>query len=329
VAVDQFSDPGFKVLNERLQQFPEIDAYIKEATLNADENEKLASTVFAWEDRRLFRIDTPAQAALSRIYMEKQADVPRSVIAKCDKALEIFGVSLPLQEKIAHIVQDLGEYLLPHMKRFRVTSPADVKLASAAVLQNKRHMDPETRTLAAVNLTKKAVQFSTPVDTQILKMAGATMCDTRVLRDWVEARASATTDVDIRMGYEKLAESIKKMPPHCSDSDALIKVAVVLRELDEGADLVKKYDRTFMDPVTTVFNMDKVADETITVAGKQIPLDTLMNIDPDIYDDVFGADLAGEFVDSTGVINPEQLKIILPTVPRDLQQVLLSQMGGM
>lgn len=327
MAVDQFTDVGFRVLSQRIRQFPDIDPFIKEAVLDVEENEKIASSAFAWESRRLFRIDSPAQAALSRVYMEKQADVPRSVIAKCDKALELFGVDLPLNEKTAAARDTTDEYLLPHMKRFRVQSADDVKVASEAILRNHKRMDPETRAMASVNLAKMAVKYAEPIPSQILKFAGATMCDTRVLKDWLLARTEKTADAEISNAYEKLAYQVEKLPRHCVDREELIKVASVLRELDEAAGLEHLYDRQLLDPVTTVFNMDKVADEMMDLAGRQVPMDTLLSIEPAVYEDAFGPDLAGEFVTEDGQIIPEQLKIILPTVPRDLQQALAAQMG--
>jgi hypothetical protein len=325
--VDQFSDPGFKVLNQRIHQFPEADVFIKDAELDPDENEKVASTAFAWEERRLFRIDSPSQAALSRLYMEKQAGIPDEVIKRCDKALELFEIDMPLREKVAAPVDDSDAYLLPGMKRFRVTSGEEVKLAADAILRNHKRMDTDTRAQASVNLAKKAAVYGTKIPSDILKFAGVTMCNTQTLRDWLEARTQVTMDPQIMHGYQKLAEEVCKLPPICSDRDELIKVACVIQELDEASGVDKLYGNQVLDPLLTVFNTDKIADEIITLSGRQVPLDQLLSVDPDIYRDTFGDDLAEEFIDPTGAIDPEQLKIILPTVPMDLQQALAAQMG--
>ena len=325
--VDQFSDPGFKVLSQRIQQFPNADEFIKSAELNDDENEKRASSAFAWKERRLFPIDDAAQAALSRLYMEKQAGIPQEVFDTCDKALELYGVDMPLQEKTAAQVVDLSDYLLPDIKRFRVKTAEDVKLASHAILTNRRKLGTPMRALASVNLAKKAAVLGERLPTDILKFAGVTMCDTRTLRDWLEARTQATLDPQISYGYQKLADEVHQLPPLCSDREGLIKVACVIQELDEAAGLDKHYGRKLLDPLLTVFNTEKIGDELISLAGRQVPMDTLLAIDPDVYRDVFGDDLAGEFIEPTGDIDPDQLQIILPTVPLDLQQALAAQMG--
>ena len=326
--IDQFSDPGFKLLSQRICQFPEADEFIKTAELNDNENEKRASTSFAWKERRLFPIDDAGQAALSRLYMEKQAGIPKEAYDICNKALELYGIEMPLQEKTAAEVVDFGDYLLPEMKRFRVKTAEDVRLASDAILRNQRKMDTNTKALASVNLTKKAVDLGERLPTDILKFAGATMCDTGVLHDWLEARSTATLDPQVMFGYQKLAEEVHALPQLCSDRDELIKVAAVIQELDHAVGLDAHYGRKFLDPLLTVFNTEKVADELMTLAGRQVPMDQMLSIDPEIYKDVFGDDLAAEFVDEvTGQIDPENLQIILPTVPLDLQQALAAQMG--
>lgn len=326
--IDQFSDPGFKLLSQRIRQFPEVDGLIKSAELNDDDNEKRADTSFAWKERRLFPIDDAAQAALSRVYMEKQAGIPDEVYAICDKALELYGIEMPLQEKVAKKVVDLTEYLLPDIKRFRVKTAEDVHTASEAIVRNNRKMDTDTKAEASINLTKIAVGMGEKLPTDILKFAGMTMCNTGILRDWLEARSSATLDPQIMHGYQKLAEEVYQLPTLCGDRNELVKVAAVIQELDKAADLEKHYGRRLLDPLLTVFNTEKVSDELMPLAGRQVPMDRMLSVDPEIYKDVFGDDLAAEFIDEiTGEVDPENLRIILPTIPRDLQQTLAMQMG--
>jgi len=326
--VDQFTDPGFRVLGHLVSSYPESEAHIKTAALDLGENEERSASAFAWPDRRLFPIDSPAQAALSRLYLEKQAHlVPQDVVDRCVKALDMYGVDMPLRKKHAAAVDDSHEFLLPKVRRFRVIDGNGVKLAAEAIIQNKRRMDVNTRATASTNLVKKAVAFGTPVPKAILKMAGVTMCDTKLLRDHLEVRARATTNPTVSIGYTKLAEAVNQMPPLCSDRQQLIKTAAAINELDEGGKLDLLYDRKIPDALDAVFNTDKLAEEILELAGKQVPMDVLLSIDPETYADILGEDLASEFVSSTGEIDPEQLKVILPTVPRDLLAALTVQMG--
>jgi len=326
--IDQFSDPGFKILSERLQAFPGVDELIKEAQLNDEENEKLASTAFAWQDQRMFRIDSPEQAALSKLYMSKQAGIPDYVKQACDKALELYGVEFPKQQMTKQASTPLTDYLLPHLKRFKVTQKEHVKMASDAIFNNRRKMDTATRAKACIGLVKKAVEFKERVPLFILKTAGTTLCDTQVLHDWLDARAYATLDVDVAQGFQKLANEVKALPNLAGNRDDLVKMACAIQELDEAAGLDNLYDTQLPDPLQTVFNTDKIASEVVPVAGRQVPLETLLSISPEVYQDVLGNDLAQEFVTPDGQVDPEQLKMIFPTIPMDLQRVLASQIGA-
>lgn len=329
VIIDQFSDPGFRVLGHLISTHPYAEEHIKTAALDDDENEGRPDSAFAWRERRLFPIDSPDQAALSRLYIHKQASaVPKIVVETCDKALDLYGVEMSLQTKVASApVDDSQDYLLPSMKRWRVTDANGVKLASDAIMTNRRRMDVDTRATASVNLAKKAAEFGVGLPTAILKMAGATMCDTKVLRDWLQARSTITSDAQIKFGYDKLAEEVDQMPPLVGDREQLVKVAATIQELDESVDLDYFYDQKIPDALDTVFNTEKIADEMLTLAGRQVPMSQLQAVDPEIYKDVLGDDLAGDFVSSSGEIDEEELAMILPTVPRDLLQALLAQMG--
>jgi hypothetical protein len=323
--IDQFSDPSFLRLNQLTRQYPQAVEHIKTAEMDPAQNEKRADTQFADPGNRKFPLDTPGHAALSRIYMEKQAGVSQDVIDNCDKALDLYGISLDLTgvEKVA--ADDSDDYLLPDIRRLRVKTAADVKDAAEAIQRDYKSMDIDSRARASTNLVKKAVEHNVKLPPQILKFAGTTMCDTQVLRDWVLARTERTTDPNIHYGYTKLAEEAHQMPRYLSDRSELIKVAAAISELDEAAGLGKFYDRTLLDPLSTVFNTEKVADEMMDVAGQQVPLDRLLSLDGDIYRDLIGDDLAAEFLDAEGNVDPEQFQVIWPTVPFDLQKALLAQ----
>lgn len=325
--VDQFSDPSFIKLSRIIRKYPEAKNYIQKVQLDPEENEKRASVAFADRINRKFPIDDPGQAALSRYYMDKQAGVTDETQRNCATALKVFGIELELVEKTAAAPDDTDDFLLPSIRRFRVKTAADVSLASEAILRNRRRMNTDSRAQASLNLVKKAVEHNVKLPPQILKFAGTTTCNTRKLRDWVEARTMMTPDPGINLAYAKLAEEVHHLPPVVSDRVELIKVAATLAELDEAAGLGQYYDRTLLDPLSTVFNTDKVAGEMLELAGQPMPLDELLAVPADVYSDVFGDDLAAEFVDETGNVIPEQLKIILPTVPYDLQKTLAAQLG--
>ena len=326
--IDQFSDPSMRHLFTVFQEHPESEYLIKNATLNHENNEKRASTEFAWPEARLFPVDSPEQAALSRLYMEKQAGIPPRVVERCDKALELYGIQMPLQTKTAaEVTIDSNEFLLPEMKRFRVRNKDDVKLAADALQNNRRKMNTVTRARASYNLVKKAVNLGVKVPDPILKMAGVTMSDPDPLKRWIEARIEAAQDETVKEAYQKLLPIVDAQKGRLvSERNELVKFASVLSELDEAAGLDTRYDKDLLNPLDTVFNTNKIAEELMELAGRQVPLQTLLALDPETYRDVFGDDLANEFLEGDEV-DPEMLKVILPTVPLDLQQVLAAQLG--
>jgi hypothetical protein len=323
--IDQFSDPSFLRLNQLIRRYPQAEEHIKTAKMDPQENEKRADTAFADRINRKFPIDDPGQAALSRIYMEKQAGISPDVIDVCDKALELYGIELDLAEAEKTAQDDSVDFLLPEIRRLRVKTAADVAPAAEFIQRNYKNMDVDSRARASTNLVKKAVEHNVKLPLQILKFAGATTCDTRVLRDWVLARTERTTDPNIHYGYTKLAEEAHRMPRFVSDREELIKVAAAIAELDEAAGLGQFYDRTLLDPLSTVFNTEKVADEMMEVGGQQVPLDRLLAVAPEVYRDLLGDDLANEFIDAAGEIDAEQFRTIWPTVPFDLQKTLMVQ----
>jgi hypothetical protein len=325
--IDQFSDHGYQMLNACLQDFPAIDGFIKNAELDPVENERRPEYAFAWPERRMFPIDSPDQAALSRLYMAKQASLPDGVVANCDKALSIYGVEFPLQQEKVASVEDDSCYLLPQIKRFSVKTAEDLQLASEALERNQRRLSVEDQATAAMNLVKHAVLHNTRVPSLMLKLAGMTVCETQVLRDWLDARAHVAQDADIGFGFTKLSEVLEQEAPFITDRDELIKISGVIQELDEAAGFPQLYGKKLLNPLESVFNTEKMAAETIELAGRPVPVETLFGTDPQAYADAFGPEILEDIGDGAGGIDPEKVMIVLPTMPRDLLNTFLAQLG--
>lgn len=328
--IDQISDRNHQILNALVHDFQEELEHTKTASLAEEDNEKRADAAFAWPEERLFPIDTPEQASLSRLYMTKQASVPKKVIARCEAALDIYGIDLDLssQTKEASEVkqtENLDDYLLPDHKRYRVTNPEEVKIAAEVFVQNRRVMLPETKATMARRLVKKAEEHHVTLPTTVLRHAGVTVCDTKGLKEAMEVRAHLAAD-DCQEAYTKLAAAIDSLPAEMQPDYELATFAGRLQEIDKLAGLDREYDRKISNPVETVFNTDKVAQETLPLARRDYPLEVLLAVDPDVYRDAFGEDLADEFIEGDQ-IDPKALRVILPTVPLDLQQALVAQLG--
>lgn len=314
MAFDQFSDPSFKHLYKLACEYPEMIRLAEKADIDFEKNAQRTAEAFAWRDRRLFPIDTCDQAILSRLYMEKQAGIPDSVIRQCDKALEIYGVNLDLTVKIAAAPAPRGR------------SAMDVRQTADAFVANNRVMGVEEKAKLAGMLVKEAVNLGISLPALVLRSAGTTMMDSARLKDWIGARKEATEDLLLKEAFEKLAEVVETQPALIGETSELLKFADVIAELDMAAGLERHYGKRLPDPLETVFNTEKIAGDMVDLAGKQVPLQTMMQVDPEDYRDAFGEDVTEEFIQDDE-IDPGMLKVILATVPLDLQRALAARLG--
>jgi hypothetical protein len=182
---------------------------------------------------------------------------------------------------------------------------------------------------AATTLVKKAAAFGLQQEdlpTEVFKYAGLTTCDVGVLADWVEARAVAAPTMELRNDYEKVAVYIAENVPRdgiIRDRTDLIKIASILERLDNEAQFSPRYGRTMLDPVETVFNMDKVSEQMVTIAGNQVPMSKLMAIPQELMEEVLGPDVL-QHAQAGGATDPQQLAALIATLPADLQKIFYS-----
>jgi hypothetical protein len=66
--------------------------------------------------------------------------------------------------------------------------------------------------------------------------------------------------------------------------------------------------------------------ETMTLAGRSVPMSTLMARDVNFYGDVLGPDIVTE-ISEGGDIDEQKLSEVLPTLPLDMQKALVNQLG--
>lgn len=332
--VDQFSDHSFGVLVRAYRQHPELQDMCKTANIDPSENECRSANSFAWQERHMFPIDSPAQATVSGVYIQMQKHaglgVPQHVQDRCNKALELYDIELPQLKKTAASEPDEDEFLLPSRRRWRVRDADDVKLASDALQQNWHKLPLLERTDASIRLAKKAAAHNVSLPSRILKMATATSCETLKARDWVEARARMSKDDGAREGYEKIAGALGNGLDVIDNREELMKLASALHELDKIAGLEEQYDRRLLNPIETVFNSEKIAlnpDETMMLGGRVVPIPAMMAVPGEIYREVLGDDIADEILGPDDVPDRGALTTILPTVPRDVLSVLLEEAG--
>lgn len=323
---DQYNDPSFTLLFHILNENPDARDFVKSASIRHEDEAELPDTAFAWPARRLFPIDTPENTVLSSLYREKCAAVPAEVDQALEKAQGIYGVKEMLERcKTAAVqppvVDTKDDYLLPEHGRLRVKTAEHVPAAEELLHRDFTKLNIADRATAFTNLVKKARDMGVPLKPETHRMAGMTVCTTKTAQDWIEARIAATKDPLFQGAYEKLASAFVGRGEFIQDRDELIAVADTLAKLDKQAGIDSHYDKRLPDPIRTVFNTDKLAEDTVDMAGRQVSLAKLAAMPKTWWADVVGDDIAPEFAEKTG----EELRQVLDTLPLDLKLIIKNQ----
>lgn len=325
---DQYHDPSFTFLYHILNENPEARDFVKSASLNIEDESTLPSSAFAWPERRLFPIDTAENTVLSSLYRSKCAAVPVEVDEALNKAQAIYGVKEMLdkaaeQQKTAEAQRppEPETWLLPRIKRLRVKTAEDVKIAEEKLLEQYPRLNIQDRAEGFINLVKVARDMGVPLKPTTHRMAGMTVCTSKTAQDWIEARAAACQEPLFQTAYDKLASAFANKGEFITDRDELISAANALAQLDKQAGLDHHYDKRLPDPIRTIFNTEKIAEETIDMAGRQISLSKLAAMPSTFWEDVVGKDVAPEITEKQGA----ELRQILDTLPLDLKLIIRNQ----
>lgn len=325
---DQYHDPGNAGLFVLLSTHPAVEEFVKHAALESDTAEQLSDRMFAWPAKRRFPIDTAENTVLSCLFRTKCASkVPTEVDNLLTRAAEVYGVQ-PLLDQVKEAAATPpaleGEYLLPQHKRLRVNSAADVKLAEQHLLREYRRLGIEDRVIGFTNLTKVAQDFGVQLQPVTLQMAGMTLCTGKVAADLIEARRCATKEPLFKHAYTQLANAFHGRG-EIRDRDALVKAAQVLAELDQRSGVDKLYDKKVHDPIQTIFNTTKVAEETLDINGRAISVAKLAALPASFWNDIVGPDFGQALMDKTGAIDAQRIREVVPTLPLDLKIILRHQ----
>ena len=321
---DQNTDPTFAGLKAIVDERPALSEMVKTAAVGEDERKALPLTAFADPHNRMYPVHTPAQALLSRAYLEKEASVDPAVMGRVNAALDLYGVGLPGLTRVKQAaVEDEPVYLLPGTKQFEFSKTASVKDASEAVLRHSKKLSPSSLASAATTLVKEAAARGQGVPLDILAQAGLVQCDLEKAAEWIEARGAACPKA--ATVYSKLAQGVRTLPSTTERAD-LVKVAGVIGKLDKEFGLAKHYGKKLPNPQSTVFNTKRAMEQTISLAGTDVPLSTLMAKGIGFYQDALGPDVAQE-ISKDGALDEQGMLEILPTLPRDMQQILVKNLG--
>jgi len=325
--VDQFSDPVMAHLVRRVSDRPKLAAAIQDVDVDREEYDKLPNTAFAWSEKRAFPIHTREHAMLSRVYSEGVQNLPAHAARAIKEACEVFEVDDDLfkRSKVAAAPESADAFLLPDIRRMRVTEASHVKEAEEKLRTEGQKLSIPHRALASRRLVEKAASFGVNVRDEVRKMAGLTVTDRQPLVDWLEARSEAAPAA-YKDGYQKLANAVKRMPLELRERNEQIKLAEAIGDLDAMSGLNRHYDRRLPDPLMTVFNSCKIAGAGVTLAGRFMPIERVASYPSTFYSDILGPDIVREASDMSGQMDPQRLAQVLETLPVDMQRMLSAQM---
>lgn len=326
--IDQYhGDPAYAHLHVLTRHRPAAREMLKTAQFEQTKQalDSLPSSAFAWQDERRFPIHTREDALASILYRSKLgSSVPAFVDEQLGRAALVYGLSKDLFTDVKEAsTSNTVNYALPDEKRLPLDSIEQIKLAEFVLVRDYSKLPVEKRASAFMNLVKASRQHKLPLQPLTTKMAGLTACDTRTLKDWLEARA-LVADEKTADAYTKIADVVEYMPRQTFNRNELIKLATTIATLDKRAGLEKHYDRKLPDPLQTVFNTTKLATLTCDVAGTPIPCADLMSLPPEVWEQLDAPELAE--VAATG--DEATFKQVFDTLPLDIKVVLQQQLNG-
>lgn len=326
--IDQYSgDPVYAHLHVLTRDFPLAREMLKTAAFETTKLavEDLPNTAFAWEDERRFPIHTSEDTLASIFYRSKLGStVPAHVDAKLATAREIYQLDISMFSAMKTASAEPTEYALPDEQRLPLVGADQIKMAEEVLHRDGKYLTLEKRADAYSRLYTAAKRCNVTLTPESLKFAGVTMSDTRILRDWLDARTEAAPTLVQKTAYAQLAEATTAMPGLINDRDKLVKIASTIAQIDKHAGLDKHYGKKLLDPLLTVFNTEKISEITCDVAGLIVPISELMNLPEQIWDQVDASELGA--VAQSG--DPTQFQQMFSTLPLDVKMTLREHLAN-
>jgi hypothetical protein len=321
--VDQYSDAAHGNLYHLVQRFNGLYDVVKTAELDAKLAGELPDSAFAWPSERKFPMHTREEAALSYAYAKEAAEVPLNVKTRLAAALDIYGVDPSIYD-VQKVAQEEREapaeaYALPDHHLLPLTA-GHLEKSASLYAQESYKLPLELRTTAAVRLAGAGARNG-----EIAKYAGLVVSDTRRAADWVEARLERAGEEYAPM-YQKIAHALRTLPRESSDRHGLSKIASALDTVDRNSGVDRYLGRRLPDAMATVFNTEKLAEDSVDLGGVMVPVSKLMGLPTSFWADLGGQELAQEIAPS-GRPDPSSLLAVVETLPLDLKITLRKQLG--
>jgi len=318
--VDVYHDPGHARLRDLLETHPKAYEYVKTADLSASSGE-IPDVAFAWEAERRFPVRNAKEAALSWLYAKDEPSIPVEVKNAIKEAVEVYRVPQGIFEQPTVKQASAEDCLFPETLTYPVRNATEVKYAEARLLTQVKNMTPVTMARVFGKVYEKCAEYGVKPDPRTVQYCGKTVTDTRALVENLRARAAATKTASISDAFEKLATGVTRDPKALKSRAVQLKMADAIRELDEKANLVEYYHRHLQDPLSSVFNTQKVAaDGGVDMGDINVSASQLEALPSTFFSDALGADILPEISDEDGNINGQQALTVIQTLPADMKR---------
>lgn len=325
---DQTCDPGYSYLRTLVARYPKLGEFTKTANIDEGEFSQLPDTAFAWPSERRYPIHTKEHTALSIGYRKLAAQkVPIEVDRTLEKAAHIYEIVDALYAEATEKKALSASYIFPEKQRFMVKSAEDVKLAEQRLRELYTQLSVEDRAEGFQRLRKYARELGVALHPSTEKLAGFTLTSTQRLRDWLDARQEVTRGQVFSEAFEKISSTLDGVAPEFKDEEIQIDLVKAIHKLDKEAGLEKLYGKKLPDPIQTVFNTEKRAEDTVEIGtGFLTDKDRLSSVPLSFWEDVLGEDVVSEISQDNETVDPNMLMQILPTLPNDLKAIVQRQL---
>lgn len=324
---DFYNDDKHKTFY-KICQIKKLPNFFKKATFCNEHD--IPEEKFAVTEKRAFPCHDPASTYLSYCYSQHNSTpVPTESMDFILKKAHYWGIG-----------QDIVDYQKKHMdwedkftktaaekdcahfdgkrRHFPITDPMHVYSAVPMFEKFSHRYDIPTRNKIARFIVKKAQNFGIPVRSEVVLTYTSNSVDPLLAANNIAAR-SMTPGISMqeKKAYIMLGKGL--LEARVSDAESMEKIAHVVEKLDRINGIDKEYGFTVPSAHQSVFNtpieMLKKATEMIDLAGEYFSLTKLSTLPPELYSDALGKDFTVAVVDDKGKVNPQKLKMILPTLP--------------
>jgi len=334
---DITNDMDLSFLSQALHDAPiKPVELIKQANVNIDYSQ-LPNDIFADPVEKKFPIHTPADAAISALYIYKQAsEVDEDVKQRVANALEEYGLKElePLLEGEKEMVKIASEehFLLPSKLKFPALDP-DMLLKSASAAETYFHVMPlSDKVELATNLVKTAEEFNIEPE-KLPKWAFVygqhAPCNLEKLAHELGVRYAYTKHEGYQDLFQELKGLFKTAGEISFDAGTNRSIVAKLIKLDKQANI--SYDE-LPDPFIIVFNeidaqpeeISKTAsDELVTIGGVDFYKDDLaeliMSSDGPA---IIGEDLYKAAEEHYNVLDADAVISELQSLPKEAQELI-------